>query len=60
MGGNQCAGRKADAVGDDRLQRMSGRGVHPESFTHGSSEQRANWFYTGLKNGNIESCNTFA
>jgi len=39
---------------------MSGHGVHPESFTHGSSEQRAIWFYTGLKNGNIESCNTFA
>lgn len=49
----------AAAVGDDRLQRMSGRGVHPESFTHGTSEQRAHWFRTGLKSGDLNSCNTF-
>jgi predicted metalloprotease len=49
----------ASAVGDDRLQRMSGRGVHPESFTHGTSRQRADWFRNGLKNGSVEACNTF-
>jgi len=49
----------AAAVGDDRLQRMSGRGVHPESFTHGSSEQRVEWFKTGLKSGALDACNTF-
>ena len=49
----------AAAVGDDRLQRMSGRGVHPESFTHGTSRQRADWFRNGLKNGSVEACNTF-
>lgn len=49
----------AAAVGDDRLQRMSGRGVHPESFTHGSSEQRVKWFSSGLESGDIEACNTF-
>jgi predicted metalloprotease len=49
----------AAAVGDDRLQRRSGRGVHPESFTHGSSEQRVKWFSTGLETGDIAACNTF-
>ena len=51
--------RAASAVGDDRLQRVSGRAVYPESFTHGSSEQRMRWFRNGLESGNIESCNTF-
>ena len=47
------------AVGDDRLQRM-GRGyVSPESFTHGSSAERSDWFGRGLKSGEISSCNTF-
>jgi predicted metalloprotease len=50
----------AAAVGDDRLQRMSGRGVSPEKFTHGSSEQRMHWFEQGFSSGNIASCNTFA
>lgn len=49
----------AAAVGDDRLQRMAGRGVHPESFTHGSSKQRAHWFRTGLDSGSIAACDTF-
>lgn len=49
----------AAAVGDDRLQRMAGRGVHPESFTHGSSRQRAHWFRTGLQSGSITACDTF-
>lgn len=51
--------KAAAAVGDDRLQRMSGRAVHPESFTHGSSEQRMRWFRSGLESGDIKSCNTF-
>ncbi len=50
----------AAAVGDDRLQRMAGRAVSPESFTHGSSEQRVTWFQRGMKSGDIKACNTFA
>lgn len=50
----------AASVGDDRLQKMSGRGVHPESFTHGTSEQRMQWFSTGLETGSSDACNTFA
>jgi uncharacterized protein len=48
------------AVGDDRLQRMSGRRVNPESFTHGSSRQRSTWFRRGLQSGRIADCDTFA
>lgn len=50
----------ASAIGDDRLQKMAGRAVSPDSFTHGSSEQRVYWFNQGFKDGTIESCNTFA
>ena len=50
----------ASAVGDDRLQKMSTGHVSPESFTHGSSQQRMRWFNTGLDNGTIAACNTFA
>ena len=50
----------AAAIGDDRLQRTSGRAVHPESFTHGSSTQRQDWLRTGLKTGSLEGCDTFA
>ncbi len=50
----------AQAIGDDRLQR-SGRGYAvPDSFTHGSSAQRVRWLQTGLRSGQIDSCNTFA
>jgi len=49
----------ASAVGDDRLQQeMTGR-VRPESFTHGSSAQRTEWFKRGMSEGTIEACNTF-
>jgi predicted metalloprotease len=50
----------ATAIGDDRLQREAGRRVVPDSFTHGSSEQRARWFSTGLKNGQLKACDTFS
>jgi uncharacterized protein len=50
----------ASAVGDDHLQKMSTGRVSPESFTHGSSEQRMHWFNTGLDNGTLTACNTFS
>ncbi len=50
----------AAAIGDDRIQQMAGRAVSPESFTHGSSQQRQFWFKRGLETGQIEACNTFA
>ncbi|MBW6398694.1 zinc metallopeptidase [Roseomonas sp. HJA6] len=50
----------AAAVGDDRLQRASRGYVVPESFTHGTSAQRATWFRRGLDSGRIEACDTFA
>ena len=49
----------AAAIGDDRIQRSSGGGVNPESFTHGSSAQRVEWFRRGMQSGTIEACNTF-
>jgi hypothetical protein len=49
----------AAAVGDDRLQRMSRGTVSPDSFTHGTSAQRTEWFQRGMSGGTIESCNTF-
>jgi predicted metalloprotease len=49
----------AAAVGDDRIQQSSGQGVHPESFTHGSSAQRVGWFKRGFESGRMEDCDTF-
>lgn len=51
--------RAAAAIGDDRLQRRSQGHVVPESFTHGSSEQRQRWLMRGLQTGDINQCDTF-
>ena len=50
----------AAAIGDDRIQRMSGGRVAPESFTHGTSTDRVAWFRRGLQSGDPQSCDTFA
>jgi predicted metalloprotease len=50
--------RAAASVGDDRLQRMATGRVEPDSFTHGSSAQRTEWFQRGLTQGTIGSCDT--
>jgi hypothetical protein len=49
----------AAAIGDDRLQKQAGGRVAPDSFTHGSSEQRVRWFRIGLEKGSMEACDTF-
>jgi predicted metalloprotease len=56
----EAALQTASAIGDDTLQRKSQGQVVPDSFTHGSAEQRRRWFSTGLKEGRVSSCNTFA
>jgi len=52
--------RAAAAIGDDRIQRMSHVSVSPESWTHGSSAQRARWFRQGFENGSVSQCDTSA
>ncbi len=49
----------ATAIGDDRLQQEAQGYVVPESFTHGSSRQRVEWFKRGIESGDFERCNTF-
>jgi uncharacterized protein len=51
--------RAAAAIGDDRLQKQTQGRVVPESFTHGSSEERVQWLRRGLESGRVEACDTF-
>jgi predicted metalloprotease len=55
----QAADDAAQAVGDDHIQQSSGGGVDPDSFTHGTSEQRVRWFTTGYSSGRAQDCDTF-
>ncbi len=55
----QLAINTAAQIGDDYLQKQSMGRVVPDAFTHGSSQQRVDWFTRGLKTGNIKQCNTF-
>jgi predicted metalloprotease len=56
----EAALQTAAAIGDDRLQQQARGYVVPDAFTHGSSAQRQRWFTTGLKEGKVAACNTFA
>jgi predicted metalloprotease len=49
----------AEEIGDDTLQSEAGQRVRPDAFTHGTSEQRQRWFYTGFESGDIGTCDTF-
>jgi predicted metalloprotease len=51
--------RAAAAIGDDRLQKETQGRIVPESFTHGSSDQRVEWLRRGLQTGRLDSCDTF-
>jgi len=55
----ESALQTASAIGDDRLQKQAQGYVVPDSFTHGTSAQRSRWFSTGLKSGEVASCDTF-
>jgi uncharacterized protein len=59
QGDVQSALGAASAVGDDRLQKMSTGHVAPDTFTHGSSAQRTQWFQKGFDSGSVAACNAF-
>lgn len=50
----------ASQIGDDRLARAGGGAVVPDNFTHGTSQQRVQWFTHGLESGNVQACDTFS
>jgi len=60
QGDVESALKAAAAVGDDHIQQMTRGRVQPETFTHGSSQQRMDWFNKGLETGSIAACNTFS
>ena len=57
--GARLATYAAAQIGDDTLQKKSQGTIVPETFTHGSSAQRVNWFKRGVEGGSVERCNTF-
>ena len=59
IGDVEKAMNAAAAVGDDRLQQQATGRIVPDSFTHGSSQQRMQWFNRGFQSGDPEQCNTF-
>ena len=58
IGGGAFGLRAAEAIGDDLIQKRSQGYINPESFTHGTSEQRAYWLRRGLETGRVDACNT--
>jgi predicted metalloprotease len=60
QGDVQEAMAASEAVGDDRLQRQATGSVNPDTFTHGTSEQRERWFESGYRSGDPGSCDTFS
>jgi uncharacterized protein len=60
IGDLETALAAATAIGDDRLQKQAGRRVNPETFTHGTSEQRVRWFRRGFDTGKLDACDTFS
>jgi predicted metalloprotease len=60
QGDIESALNAAAAIGDDRLQRQATGTVSPESFTHGTSQQRVRWFQAGYQTGSMKACDTFA
>lgn len=59
VGDVEKAMKMAAAIGDDRLQKQANGVVVPDSFTHGTSKERQEWFMRGFKSGDINACNTF-